>query len=140
MGCCCSRLEREISEKFTEDEIVKKNVGGANLLVLTTQDCCKVELNGALVLTRERLWFRFICCGGDELDIPLNMIVKAYASNELNMPGIYLSTCQPMLIIEFSSELAAFSITDAETWAEQIEMTRSPVGRYDFSLTYHTKL
>lgn len=125
MGCCCSQLERKVAEKFNEDEIVMKNVGWAVLNVLTTQSRCKRRGNGALVLTREKLWFRFLCCGDKELDIPLPDLTKVYVSTTLRLPGFYMRAMSPMLIIEFTAGLVAFSVPQAEIWLQQIEQTQS---------------
>ena len=130
MGCCCSQLERKVSETFSDDEIVLKNVGWANLQVLTTQSGCQRQGNGALVLTREKLWFRFICCGDDELDIPLSDITRVYASRSLSMRGHYIYTSRAMLLIEFAQELVAFSLPQSESWVEQIDLTRAREGNF----------
>ena len=125
MGCCCSQLERKVSEKFDESEIVMKNVGWAVLNVLTTQGCCGQKGNGALVLTREKLWFRFLCCGDDELDIPLTNVTKAYVTRTLRLPGFYRSGPRPMLVIEFTAGLVAFTIPQADIWLQKIGETQS---------------
>ena len=117
MGCCCSALERKVSEKFSEDEIVKKNVGWANLQALSTQSCCKKRGNGALVLTREKIWFRFLCCGDDEVEIPLSDITM------VTVPRFR------MLYIQFTSGFVAFAVPEADSWQQQIEDARSQHSR-----------
>ena len=125
MGCYLSLLERIVSEKFDESEIVMKNVGWASLDVLTTQGCCSLTGNGALVLTREKLWFRFLCCGDDELDIPLTNVTKAYVTRTLSVPGFYRSGSSPMLVIEFAGQLVAFTVSQEDIWLQKIGETQS---------------
>jgi len=120
MGCCCSGLERRVSEKFSEDEIVMKNVGWANLRALSTQSCCKKKGNGALVLTREKIWFRFLCCGDDEVEIPLSAITKV---SVVTMRGF------PTLYVEFTSGFVAIAVSQAHSWQQEVERVRSQHSR-----------
>ena len=126
MGCCCSQLERQVAEKFKEDEIIAKEIGWANLQALTTQGACLRKGNGGLVLTRDKLWFRFICCGDDELELPLNDITKVYEASSLRLRGRYIRTFSTMLVIEFSAntELVAFAVPGADLWVRLIEETK----------------
>ena len=125
MGCCCSQLERIVAERFDEADIVMKNVGWANLRASTQQSCCKRKGNGALVLTKEKLWFRFICCGDEEIEIPLSAITKVSLSTSVRVSVVYVSTLSPMLVIEYTSGLVAFSVPQSDNWRQQIEETTS---------------
>eukprot|EP00112_Aurelia_sp_Birch-Aquarium-sp1_P013470 Seg2861.2 transcript_id=Seg2861.2/GoldUCD/mRNA.D3Y31 product="hypothetical protein" protein_id=Seg2861.2/GoldUCD/D3Y31 len=127
MGCCCSQLQRKVAEKFSENEIISKEIGWANLQALTTQGGCLRKGNGGLVLTRDKLWFRFICCGDDELEIPLNDITKVYEASSLRFRGRYIRTFSKMLVIEFSAntELVAFALPGPEIWVRLIEETKN---------------
>ena len=119
MGCCCSALERKVSEKFSEGEIVMKNVGWANLRALSTQSGCKRQGNGALVLTREKIWFRFLCCGDDEVEIPLS---------DIKMVRIVTMRRVQMLYIQFTSGFVAIAVPEADSWQRQIEDARSKLA------------
>ena len=137
MGCCCSQLERKVAEKFNEADIVMKNVGWANLRASTQQSCCTREGNGALVLTKEKLWFRFICCGDEEIEIPLSAITKVSLSTSVRVPAVYVYTSSPMLVIEYTSGLVAFSVPQSDNWRQQIDLTASQSKNQDaFKTTY----
>ena len=118
MGCCCSQLERKVAEKFSEDEIIAKEIGWANLQALTTQGVCVRNGNGGLVLTRDKLWFRLLCCSGDdELEIPLDDVTKVYKASSLPFRGRYIRSLTKLLVIEFSAntELVAFAMPGGGT-------------------------
>lgn len=125
MGCCCCVLRQTVSEKFSEEEIIKKDVGCAFLHILTTQGDCKAQGYGALVLTKEKLWYRLLCCCDDEFDIPIQEITRVYVCDKLTLPGSFVYAIPNMLVIEFSSsELAVFTMPDRNAWAKQIELTK----------------
>ena len=73
MGCCCSRLERRVNEKFPEGQIIAKEIFWANLQYQRSTGCCQVKGNGALVLTSDVLWFNMLCLN-KQIEMPLRNI------------------------------------------------------------------
>lgn len=73
MGCCCVTLEKRVSEKFHEDQIIAKEIFWADLRYQRSKGCCQTRGNGALVLTSDVLWFNMLC-PNKQTEIPLRNI------------------------------------------------------------------
>lgn len=73
MGCCCGKLEGRVNDKFSEDQIIAKEIFWANLEYQRSTGCCQIQGNGALVLTSEMLWFNLLW-PNIEIEMPLKNI------------------------------------------------------------------
>lgn len=112
-------MEAAVSERFAPDEMLLCELD-ANFFGSAAAGALQARGNGALVLTRERLWF-MLFMPRREFDIPLASVRSA---------GVRKShlgkTCLvPLLFVEYETEdgkdSVAWAVRDAAEWAERVE-------------------
>ncbi|MCL5037147.1 MAG: hypothetical protein M1269_08535 [Chloroflexi bacterium] len=116
------KLRQKVEEKFNEEDIILRYYG-ANFFGRKSKGVGQLRGNGALVLTRNELWF-FQGITGMEISIPLKNI------KSITFPKSFLGKTifRPLLCVEYISDEGedsiAWAMPDPENWKEAIERAK----------------
>ena len=122
MGCCCGKLEQRVNEKFSEGQIIAKEIFWAHLEYQRSTGCCQIKGNGALVLTSEMLWFNLLC-PNIEIEMPLRNIHAVRAGRG----GLVIDFVDAYSGIE---DQVVIMLNQAQSWKRMIDeksITGKPV-------------
>ena len=116
MGCCCSKLERRVNEKFDGGQIIAKEIFWANLRYQRNTGCCQTQGNGALILTSDVLWFNLLC-PNKQIEMPLRSICAVQVAFHR----------YPVLIVDYvdansgMEDEVMFALREPHFWKRKIE-------------------
>ncbi len=112
-----------IQGRYISDEIIMQSLA-ANFFGQTSKGKSQIRGNGALVLTKNELWFR-MAIPHKELDIP----VKSITATSIEKSHLGKTKLRPLLYVEFSLpsgiDSAAWLIEYPEDWIQAIERVKA---------------
>ena len=116
------KLAALIADKFSPDEIILSTTR-ANLFGLESRGRAQLRGNGALVLTRDKLYY-IMAVAGTEFEIPLERV------RDVSFPKTFLgkSIFRPLFCVEFTApdgaeDRIAWYVSDPEQWGEAVTAT-----------------
>ena len=112
-----------IRSRYSPQDIIMQSLV-ANSFGQTSKGLSQVRGNGALVLTKDEIWFR-LALPARELTIPL----KSITSISIKESHLKKKKARPLLYIEFNSlwgiDSAAWMVKGPEEWKRAIEAAHS---------------
>ncbi len=108
-----------IRRRYGESDIILQSLT-ANFFGQTSKGYSQIRGNGALVLTKNELWFR-MALPENELTIP----VRNVAAAEIRKSHLRKSKIRPLFYVEFNTleglDSAAWLVEDPKQWCKEIE-------------------
>ncbi len=117
------KARRAIQNRYSPQDILMYSLT-ANFFGQTSRGYSQIRGNGALVLTRNELWFA-LALPRNEITIPLQSII----TTSIEKSHLKKTKMRPLLHIKFNSlsgiDSVAWLVEDPEEWQETIEKVRS---------------
>jgi len=113
------RSMAEIRGRYGENDIILQSLA-ANFFGQTSEGYSQIRGNGALVLTKNELWFR-MAMPAKELSIPIRNITDT----EIRKSHLKKTKMRPLFYVEFTTpegpDSAAWLVEDPRDWCKEIE-------------------
>ena len=117
------RMAREVQSRFDASEIVRLELD-ANFFGQKSKGAAQIRGNGALVLTRDELWF-MLALPRREYAIPLADITEVSLPKSYRGKTIFRSLLCVEVRSSGSDDSMAWAVRDADAWKAAIDATKS---------------